>query len=309
MDKEEVLEEETAEVEDTEEAEEEEVALDSDEEEEDDYGFEYDEDGNVIIPEIEPDAEDEDPEAEEGEEETNEDSEEDTEENAEEKEEDTSSGEKGFSSSQGEGNAEPPAPDPKDELIKQLRAELGKYKSQTKDTLKKLGREGKEDLDGLAEIAAEAAGVSPEEYQKIREKEEAEEQAKAAIRSQMFEAKAANDLKELHAAYPETQKYKHVRELPEGVRQKFGRYRDLGLSAKEAYAAANPDGVRADVAASVKKQEQHNSKAHLTSVVPKSSKDNSVKMTGREMREWREMFPGKSDAEIQKLYKQSKPKY
>ena len=113
------------------------------------------------------------------------------------------------------------------------------------------------------------------------------------------------DLKELHAAYPETQKYKHIRDLPDGVRQEFGKYRDLGLSAKKAYAAANPDGIRTDTATAVKKQVQHASKDHLKSSVPKPSKSDGVSMTKAELAYWRETFPGKSDAEIKRLYKQS----
>ena len=67
--------------------------------------------------------------------------------------------------------------------------------------------------------------------------------------------------------------------------------------------------IKGFVAASVKKQEQHASKSHLTSVVPKASKDTSVTMSKKELASFRNLFPEKSDAELIKLYKQSKPNY
>ena len=96
-----------------------------------------------------------------------------------------------------------------------------------------------------------------------------------------------------------------MRELPDEVKAKFGAFRNKGLSAKEAYAAANPDGIRTTVATAVKKQAQHDSKAHLKSSVPKSSKDTGVKMTRSELAEYREMFPHLSDKEINDLYKKA----
>ena len=199
----------------------------------------------------------------------------------------------------------PAESDPRDAKIEELTKKLQKLESQSKDTLKKLGKNSEDIIEGLIELAAEVDNQTPAEYKEKRDKEMQEQAAKDQIRNQIFEAKAALDLKELHAAYPETQKYKHVRELPEGIRQKFGRYRDLGLSAKEAYAAANPDGIRTDTATAVKKQVQHASKDHLKSSVPKPSKSDGVSMTKAELAYWRETFPGKSDAEIKRLYKQS----
>ena len=296
------------EVEATEEVEEtfEEIEEVADENEGDDE-FEYDDEGNIVIPDVEFD-EDElfEEDSEKPEEESTEETGEETE------EEDTSSDADDAAppSPQGEGETKPAEevstePDPRDAEIESLRKRLQKLESQSKDTLKKLGKNSDDIVEGLIELAAEVDNQTPAEYKEKREKEERELNARRMLQNQMFEVKAASDLKELHDAYPETQKYKHVRELPDGIRQKFGKYRDLGLSAKEAYAAANPDGIRTDTATAVKKQAQHASKDHLKSSVPKPSKSDGVSMTKAELAYWRETFPGKSDAEIKRLYKQS----
>ena len=279
----------------------EEVAEDGDNE------FEYDDEGNIVIPDVEFD-EDEllDEDSEETEEEPTEEAEEESE------EENTSSDADDAAppSPQGEGEQKPaeevPAePDPRDAEIESLRKRLQKIESQSKDTLKKLGKNSEDIIEGLIELAAEVDDQTPAEYKEKREKEERELAARQMMQNQLFEAKAASDLKELHDAYPETQKYKHIRDLPDGVRQEFGKYRDLGLSAKKAYAAANPDGIRTDTATAVKKQVQHASKDHLKSSVPKPSKSNAVSMSKAELAYWKELFPDKSTAEIQKIYKET----
>lgn len=276
----------------------------ADDNQEDDE-FEYDEEGNIVIPEVE--FEDEEYSEEEEDTDTEEDeSENANEENAEEETADPD-GEPAKEQEKAEEKGEEPEakPDPRDARIKELEDKLRAIESQSKDTLKKLGKEDVDLIDGLAELAAEATGKPLKEYKEERERELREQLEQERQRNIAFEAKAQSDLNELHLAYPETQKYNHVRELPAEILQKFGKYRDLGLPAKEAYAAANPDGVRADVAASVKKQAMHDSKAHLQSTVPKSSKNDGVVMSKAELAIWREMFPNMSDAEIKKLYKQS----
>ena len=271
------------------------------EENEGDNEFEYDDEGNIVIPDVEFDED----------ELLDEDSEEIEEESTEEAEEEKDDGESEEVTAEEQKEAEKPAeevstePDPRDAEIESLRKRLQKLESQSKDTLKKLGKNSDDIVEGLIELAAEVDNQTPAEYKEKREKEERELNARRMLQNQMFEVKAASDLKELHNAYPETQKYKHVKELPDGIRQKFGKYRDLGLSAKEAYAAANPDGVRSDVAASVKKQAQHDSKAHLKSSVPKPSKSDGVTMSKAELAYWKELFPDKSTAEIQKIYKET----
>lgn len=299
MNEENVLEEEI-EVDEAEEAEDVEVTDDPEEEtdvaDDGDDDFEYDEEGNIIIPDVEFDDETEDEDT----------AEEETPEEA--PEEETPAAEEPAPTPEPEKPEEPEKPtepDPRDDEIERLRVRIAKLESQSKDTLEKLGKNTDNILEGLAEVAAEVEGKSLTEYQAEQDKKAQEQYAKNALADQMYEIKAQNDLKELHAAYPETQKYKHLRELPTEVRDKFGKYRDLGLSPKEAYAAANPDGVRADVATAVKKQEMHNSKAHLQSSVPKGSKNTSVEMSKSELASWRELFPEMSDSEIKKIYKQS----
>jgi len=250
--------------------------------------FEYDEDGNIIIPEVVFDDE------------TEEDGEESVEEQGEPKKTEESEESEGK-----EEVAEPvdPKPDEKDTRISQLEAELSRLKAQGKETLSKLGVKDKDVMEGLVSLAAEADGTTPEEYLKKKAVEERDAKARALLQQTEFEKKARADLAELHAAYPETKQYTDIRKLPSDILQKFGRFRDAGLNAKEAYAAANPDGIRNTVATAVKKQSLRDSKSHLHTTVPKGSKDSSVVMPKSELKEWRDLFPDKSDKEIMALYK------
>jgi hypothetical protein len=289
------VEEETPDVEDTDtDVEENDVA-----EEDQDDEFEYDEEGNIVIPDVEFDPE---------EDELGEDTEEETPEK--EPEEEGEDGESDEVTAEGQKEEETPeeattTPDPRDTEIADLKARLNAIESQAKATLKTIGVEEEDALAGLVKVAADAENKTPEQYNAEKAKKENDEIARNMLRNQLFEAKAAADLKELHAAYPETKQYKHLREMPPEILKTFGAQRDAGFSVKQAYAAANPDGIRSDVASSVKKQAQHDSKAHLKSSVPKPSKPDAIAMSKAELADWREMFPGMSDAEIRKLYKQS----
>ena len=199
---------------------------------------------------------------------------------------------------------EEPARDPKDDEIDALKNELAALKSQSLDTLKKLGVDTQDAMDGLASLAAETANVSKEEYIRQREEEKAKERADAIAAQTDYEQIAANDLAELQAKYPETKAYKHVKDMPAEILRKFARNRDLGLSAEEAYAAANPDGIRQSVATSVKREVS--GKEHLQSNVPKGSNKTAVKMSRAEFKQWREMFPNKTGKEIVALYRKTK---
>lgn len=304
MNKNEVIEESAEVVDEAEEITEEEVE-DTAEESDEDFDFEYDDEGNIIVPEDEYD---------EGEEDNSSEDEDIKSEEEESEEEDTSSVVEENSPSstaeavhlphEGEGKAGE-GEDERDKEIARLRKELSDYKSDTKAAIKKLGGKSDNPLDDLERMAAETEGKSLEKYRADRESERRIADAQALIQNQQFERIAAADLAELHAAYPETRQYKHVRELPDEVKAKFGAFRNKGLSAKEAYAAANPDGIRTTVATAVKKQAQHDSKAHLKSSVPKGSKDTGVKMTHSELAQYREYFPELSDKEINDLYKKA----
>lgn len=267
------IEEETEEVEETVEETEE-----TTESEEDKGGFdiddlEYDENGDIIIP---------DDTAEESSSETVE----------EEKQEESDS---------------EPAKDSRDERIKDLERKLADLEAQSLDTLKKLGVDSKDAMDGLASLAAETENLTKEEY--LAKQAEARQKAQeAAIASQTaFEKVAAADLAELQANYPDTKAYKHVKDMPKEVLAKFAKYRDLGLPAKDAYAAANPDGIRTSVATSVKREVS--GKEHLQSNVPKGSNKTAVKMSRAELEYWREIFGDRhlNDKEIVALYRKTKP--
>lgn len=197
------------------------------------------------------------------------------------------------------------APDGDDELSR-LREELERLKSQSKDTLKKLGIEKDDVMEGLAELAAETEDMTTEEYLEKRQKEYDAEKAERQKKVEEFEALAAADLTVLKQNFPETKGYKHIKDMPAEVLKKFADYRNKGVPAKEAYAAANVDGIRAGVATSAKKSVKNDSKSHLRSSQPKGGRNNGTYITQREMNMWREMFPNKSDREIVALYKKTK---
>jgi hypothetical protein len=197
-----------------------------------------------------------------------------------------------------------PAKDSRDERIKDLERKLADLEAQSLDTLKKLGVDSTDAMDGLATLAAETDNVSKEEY--IRKRDEARQKAieDAISETAKNEKVYADDLAELQANYSTAKGYKHIKDMPKEIYDKFAHYRYLGLPAKDAYAAANPDGIRNDVASATKRQTD--SKAHLQSSVPKGSNKTAVKMTRSEINEWRGIFPGKSDKEIVALFRKTK---
>lgn len=204
--------------------------------------------------------------------------------------------------------AEEKKEDERDARIAELLAKLEELESQSKDTLKKLGIDKDDILEGLADLAAEASDTTTEEYlAKRREEAEKEKQRKSAELAQ-FEAVAAADLAILKENFPETKAYGHIKDMPSEVLKKFADYRNKGIPAKEAYAAANVDGIRAGVATSARKQAQSDAKAHLQSSVPKGSRDSGVRMTRSTLVEWRGIFPGMTDKEIISLYKKTASK-
>ena len=169
---------------------------------------------------------------------------------------------------------------------------LAKYDAlsgKVKATLEKLGYKGEGDpMEMLSRLEAEADGVSSEQYD----------------RQKAFETQAAKDIEAIHAAYPETLKYKSLRELP-NVRQ-FAHLMDdkkAGLNAVQAFSASHPDIVAAHVANAGRAKNLAGTKNHLSSSVPKGAKDTSVNMTRRELDEYRDMFPELSDKQIKELYK------
>ena len=204
-----------------------------------------------------------------------------------------------------EGKEENAAPDARDVELQRLREELDDLRSQSKDTLKKLGIETEDVMDGLASLAAESADETKEEYLAKRATARTAEREAQAKRVAEFEELAAKDLAELQQIYPETKGYKHVRDMPEEVLEKFARNRNLGLPAKEAYAAANIDGIRSGAVQAGHRRAMNDSKAHLQASTPKSAKGSGIHIPAKEMEMWRGMFPYKSDKEIAALYKKT----
>lgn len=195
--------------------------------------------------------------------------------------------------------------DERDDEINRLREELAELKSQGKDTLKKLGINTEDVMEGLAELAAESSDLSTEEYKAERAKARADEREAEAKRIADFETLAAKDLAELQEYYPETKAYKHVKDMPEDVLKKFAANRNLGLPAKEAYAAANVEGIRNSAAQAAKRKAMNDNKAHLQSSHPKGGAKNGTYIPKKDMDMWRGMFPEKSDREIVALYKKT----
>ena len=257
-------------------------------ENDDDAEFEYDEDGNIIVPDDD-DSDDN---------ETNEDAE------AEDAESDDAKEDKNKNKNSSE--------EEKVTGKKISEKDFDRFKSRVKDMLTKLGVEGIDEesdfdalLKGVTSLAAEATDQSPEEYEnevtereRKADEEAAQREAEAVAR---FERVSAVDLKILKAQFPELAECKTIRDVPNWER--FGRKRDEGYSVTDAYLAVKDDGAPKK-AEPQKKESLAGSKAHLTSSVGKASKG-GVSMPKSALVSWRQMFPGKSDVEIQKLYEKT----
>lgn len=250
--------------------------------------FEYDDEGNIIIPDV---IEDEEQAEEDGEDDADSDDDTDDEDKGEE---------------QSEPEAKPEGKDEKDARYEALKKEYDALKAQSADTLAKLGVKSENVLEGLEKVAAESEDLSLEDYRKKKAESQRNDEARRLYQQVEFEKKMKADLEEIQREYPETRSLKSLTEIENLA--KFGRFRDLGLSAKEAYAAANADGVRKSVAAATKQQSLNGTKAHLKSAVPAGSKDDGIAISQRELAEWRDLFPDLSDKEIRQLYKESAKK-
>ena len=255
--------------------------------------FDYDEDGNIIIPDvIDEDVASEDEIADIEQDETG----------------DEGSNENEGSDEQDESDVDvQPAADngeKKPAVDDEYKRKYDELVAQTRKTLTSLGAKDTDDvMAGLETVAAEADGVPVEDYRKAKREAAAADEAQRILQRQEFERKAAADLAELKQYYPELKDVKTIYEIKNLA--EFGRLRDLGVSARQAYAAANADEIKESAARSVK-QQARNDKSHLQSAVPKGSKDNSITMTKGELSQWRDLFPDKTDKEILALYKKTK---
>lgn len=268
----------------------------ADDDTEKDDEFEYDDDGNIIIPDV---IEDEDQD-------------EDGDDDAADTDDDTDDEDEGEGGSDDEDKetpkpeTQPEGKDEKDAQIEALTKELDALKAQSADTLAKLGVKSENVLEGLEKVAAESDDMSLDEYRKKKAESQRDDAARKLLQQAEFEKKMLSDFAEIQREFPETRGLKSLREIENLA--KFGRFRDLGLSPKEAYAAANPDSVRKSVAAATKQQSLNETKAHLKSAVPAGSKDDGIAISKKELREWRDIFPNLTDKEISMLYRESAKK-
>ena len=268
-----------------------------------DIEFDYDEEGNIVIPD---DSEDND--SEEEADEASEGADAEGNDDADKGQDENGGAEEAPSTEKPEVVEPATAPDAKDAEIAKLRRQLAERDSQIKDTLKSLGADENGGVAELERLAAEAAEIPVEEYRKRKAERLQQEEAMRLVRQQKFDEKIRADLAAVHQAYPETKKYKSVYEFPNFA--EFGRYRDLGLSPEKAYIAANPQGVMTSVAGAAQQQVRNlsNTKDHLRSNVPVGSKDKSITITKKQMAEYKDLFPDMSDKEIIALHKQTMKK-
>ena len=268
-----------------------------------DIEFDYDEEGNIVIPDDseDGDSEEEADDAPEGADaEGNDDADKGQDENG--------GAEEAPSAKKPEVVEPAAAPDAKDAEIAKLRRQLAERDSQIKDTLKSLGADENGGVAELERLAAEAAEIPVEEYRRRKAEKLQQEEAMRLVQKQKFDEKIRADLAAVQKAYPNTKQYKSVFEFPNFA--KFSKFRDAGLSPEEAYIAANPQGVMTSVAGAAQQQARNlsNTKDHLRSNVPGGSKDKSITITKKQMAEYRDLFPGMSDKEIVALHKQTMKK-
>ena len=100
---------------------------------------------------------------------------------------------------------------------------------------------------------------------------------------------AAEDLAEIKRLDPSYAPAAHLGDLP--FARRFAELRDLGLSVKEALAAAAPRFTRADT------------KGHLRAVAPRGAKAPDGVLDRDSMKEAKLLFGNLSDAEINALYR------
>lgn len=214
-----------------------------------------------------------------------------------------------------DGDNSPTEQDEKDAIIADLKAQLATEKSNnahlrnlSTETLEKMGISVGDDVtDTMERTVAESEGISVEEYRKRRQDSANLAQQKEAEKRQAYEQLAANDLSELKKSFPDLLKKGKINDCFDDFDDfvEFGRLRDAGVSPKRAYLAVNGDKVRNQQAIAAQRKAASDGKKHITSVAPKKASDDNVVMPKETLREWRDLFPGKTEKEIRALYKQS----
>ena len=117
---------------------------------------------------------------------------------------------------------------------------------------------------------------------------EAEETEEVAEESVDYEALIESDLNTLRAEFPELGDIKQITDLNNPLR--YAALRDLGLTPEEAYLATA-------------KRRSQDTRAHLRSAHGRNASTPLGMMSQHELSVARELFPGLSDADIQRLYK------
>lgn len=270
--------------------------------------FEYDENGDVIVPDVTSDEEEEDDEEVDIDLDTDEEDEVDLSEEEEEVKAEKETTKTETETEEKEVEEEPKATT-QTSREKELEEQLEALKRQAKDTLKKLGiaTDNETALEGLQRVAAEASDMTLDEYKTKQQQEQTLREAENLVRQRKFAELKAADLSELKKSFPHLADVKDLEKIDNFL--EFAKLRDKGLTPKQAYLAANPDEAFKRAEGYNKAKARNDSKAHLRSSVPVGAKDNSIRMSKRELEEWREIFDYKlSDKEIARLYAKTKPK-
>jgi hypothetical protein len=103
-----------------------------------------------------------------------------------------------------------------------------------------------------------------------------------------YEALIASDVASLKAEFPELAGIKDVTDLNNPLR--YAALRDLGLTPAEAYMATA-------------KRSGRDTRSHLVSARGRSMAQDTGMMSQLELATARDLFPGRSDSELQRLYK------
>lgn len=151
----------------------------------------------------------------------------------------------------------------------------------------------------LEKAVAETEGKTVEEFRKEEaERRQAEENARIVQQINAQRVFAA-DIAALKAQYPELD-IKDIRDIPNF--EIFAKARTAHLDAVQAFAAANPNYGRESGARSARQNSLNGTKDHLRSSKPAGNTE-TVEIPDSEMRQYRELFPDKTDKQIRALYK------
>ena len=158
------------------------------------------------------------------------------------------------------------------------------------------GESSGEDGDtGEGEAASDADATSSQ----ATEPNASEGEKSAGGEATDYAKMAADDLAVINRAFP-GMNVTDLRKIDNPGR--YGALRDLGLSPEEAFRATNHVRISEQVAASARARVD--GKSHIRSDMPaKSGSAEGFSLSAAQLREARELFPGKSDKEITALYR------